>query len=49
LLLLPAMTRHSTFATCFARFLAGPLVRRSLLVGGLATFAGDLALLVSIH
>jgi hypothetical protein len=49
LLLFPTMARHSTFAARFASFLAGPLVRGPLLVRGFATFAGDLALLGSIH
>src|SRR5688500_16057637 len=43
------MACHSTLAAGFARFLAGPLVGRALLVGRLATLAGNLALFHAIH
>ncbi len=44
-----AMTRHAALASGFARFLAGPLVGRALLMGGLAALAGNLALLRAVH
>src|SRR5688500_18144935 len=43
------MACHSTLAAGFARLLAGPLVGRALLVGRLATLAGNLALFHAIH
>jgi hypothetical protein len=43
------MARHAALAAGFTRFLAGPLVRRALLVRGLATLARDLPLLGPIH
>src|SRR5688572_11606861 len=43
------MARHPTLAAGFARLLAGPLVSRPLLMGGLASLAGNLALLRAIH
>jgi hypothetical protein len=39
----------AAFAARFAGLLGGELVRRALVVRGLATFAGDLALLVIVH
>src|SRR5215510_451414 len=43
------MTRHSALAASFSRLLAGPLVRRPLLMCSLPALAGDLALLGSVH
>src|SRR5687768_12340805 len=48
-LLAATMARHSTLTAGFARLLAGPLVGRPLLVGRLATLAGNLALFHAIH
>src|SRR5262245_39306024 len=45
----PTMARHAAFASGFACFLAGPLVGRALLMSGLATLAGNLALLRAVH
>ena len=43
-------SRHlATLATRFAGLFGGPLVSRSLRVGGTATLAGDLALLLGRH
>src|SRR5688572_25361567 len=49
LLLLAAMARHPAFAARLPRFLTRPLVRGALLMRGLATLAGNLALLAPIH
>src|SRR5262245_19511824 len=49
LLLLAAMARHPALASRFARFLAGPLVGRALLMRCLAALAGDLPLLLPVH
>src|SRR5215813_14450374 len=43
------MAGHAAFASGFACFLAGPLVGRALLMSGLATLAGNLALLRAVH
>ena len=43
------MTRDPAFAAGITRFFAGPLVRCSLLMGGFATLARNLALLGRIH
>src|ERR1041384_4825020 len=45
----PTMTRHAALAPGFARFLAGPLVGRALLVGGLSALTGNFALLRAVH
>src|SRR5687768_9528043 len=45
----PAMARHAALAAGFTRFLAGPLVGRALLMGCLATLAGNLALFHAVH
>src|SRR5205814_1592792 len=49
LLLFAAMARHPALAPCLPRFLARPLVRRSLLMGSFAALARDLSLFVPIH
>ena len=49
LFLLPAMARHAALAAGLTRFFARPLVRRALLMRGLAALARNLALLASIH
>src|ERR1700730_8083756 len=43
------MARHAALAACFARLLAGPLVRCSLLMRRLPTLARNIALLTSVH
>src|SRR5687768_12520727 len=43
------MAGHSALPPGFARFLAGPLVGRTLLMGSLASLAGNLALLRAVH
>ena len=48
-LLASPMARHTTLAAGFARFFAGPLMGRPFRVRGLATLAGNLALLLSVH
>src|ERR1041384_687571 len=45
----PTMARHAALASGFARFLAGPLVGRALLMGGLAALTGNFALLRAVH
>src|SRR5215510_6770081 len=45
----PTMAGHAAFASGFACFLAGPLVGRALLMSGLATLAGKLALFRAVH
>ena len=49
LFLLAAVARHPAFAARFTRFFARPLVRRSLLVRGLAALARNVALFAPIH
>src|SRR4029450_4232340 len=44
-----AMAGNATLAPGIAGLFTGPLVRGSLLVGSFAAFAGDFALLASIH
>src|SRR5262249_61282564 len=43
------MARHATLAAGLARLFARPLVRRPLLMRGLAALARDLSLLVPVH
>src|SRR5687768_13056449 len=43
------MAGHSALPPGFARFLAGPLVGRPLLMSSLASLAGNLALLRAVH
>src|SRR2546421_8097917 len=43
------MAGHAALAARFTRFLACPLVGRALLMRGLATLAGNLALLTAVH
>src|ERR1044072_609991 len=45
----PTMAGHATLASGFTCFLAGPLVGRALLMSGLATLTGNLALLRAVH
>src|SRR5215475_3881258 len=45
----PTMAGHAAFTSGFACFLACPFVGRALLMGGLATLAGNLALLRAVH
>src|SRR5262245_55363643 len=43
------MARHASLAAGFARFFARPLVSRPFGMCGLATLAGNLALLLTVH
>src|SRR5688572_25262948 len=47
--LAPPMARHAALAAGLARFFAGPLMGRALLMRCLATLAGNLALLGAVH
>src|SRR5688572_30362346 len=47
--LAPPMARHAAFAAGLARFFAGPLMGRALLVRCFAALAGNLALLGAVH
>jgi hypothetical protein len=43
------MARHASLAACFTRFLTRPLVSRAFRMRGLAPFAGNLTLLLTVH
>ena len=49
MLLFPPIARHAALAARLACFLAGPLVRRALLVSCLSAFARDIPLFAPIH